>query len=52
MGLYSIFMTLITTIAILVALIFKDIYVSLVIFGLSSIIAIPVSDQYTLKGDN
>ncbi|WP_418129172.1 hypothetical protein RAL98_04200 [Staphylococcus sp. HKU1] len=52
MSLYSIFMTLITTIAILVALIFEDIYVSLVIFGLLSIIAIPVSDQFTLKGDN
>lgn len=45
-------MTLITTIAILVALIFEDIYISLVIFGLLSIIAVPVSDQYTLKGDN
>ncbi|MEB7675183.1 MULTISPECIES: hypothetical protein [Staphylococcus] len=52
MGLYSILMTLITTIAILIALTFEDIYLSLVIYGLLSIIAIPVSDQYTLKGDN
>lgn len=52
MGLYSILMTLITTIAILIALIFEDIYVSLVVFGISSIIAIPVSDQYTIKKEN
>ncbi|MDW4166523.1 hypothetical protein QI060_06945 [Staphylococcus saprophyticus] len=49
MGLYSILMTLITTITILIALTFEDIYVSFVIFGLLSIIAIPVSDQYKLK---
>lgn len=52
MALYSIFMTLITAIAILVARIFGDIYLSIVIFGLLSIIAIPVSDQYKLKGDD
>ncbi|UMT76025.1 hypothetical protein ML435_01770 [Staphylococcus roterodami] len=49
MGLYSILMTLITTITILTAIIFKDIYLSIVIFGLLSIIAIPISDQYKLK---
>lgn len=52
MALYSIFMTLITVIAILIALTFEDIYLSIVIYGLLSIIAIPVSEQYTLKGDN
>lgn len=52
MALYSIFMTLITVIAILIALTFGDIYLSIVIYGLLSIIAIPVSDQYRLKGDN
>ncbi|UMT80992.1 hypothetical protein ML437_01705 [Staphylococcus roterodami] len=52
MALYSIFMTLITVIAILIALIFEDIYLSIVIYGLLSIIAKPVSDQYRLKGDN
>lgn len=51
MSLYSIFMTLITVIAILIALTFEDIYLSIVIYGLLSIIAIPVSDQYTLKGE-
>ncbi len=49
MKLYTIFMTLITTITILTAIIFKDIYLSIVIYGLLSIIAIPVSDQYKLK---
>lgn len=49
MKLYTIFMILITAIAILIALIFEDVYVSIVIFGLLSIVAIPVSDQYKLK---
>ncbi|MDW8563863.1 hypothetical protein [Staphylococcus shinii] len=48
-GLYSIFMTLITTIAILIGLTFGDVYLSIVIFGLLSIIAIPVSDKYKIK---
>lgn len=52
MALYSIFMMFITAIAILIALTFKDIYLSIVIYGLLSVIAIPVSDQYTLKGNN
>ncbi|MBN6092367.1 hypothetical protein JZG80_07240 [Staphylococcus saprophyticus] len=52
MGLYSIFMMFIITITVLIALIFKDIYLAIVIFGLLSIIAIPVADQYKLKGDN
>ncbi|MEB6230008.1 hypothetical protein [Staphylococcus xylosus] len=49
MKLYTIFMILITAIAILIALVFEDVYVSIVIFGLLSIVAIPVSDQYKLK---
>ncbi|MGC7614666.1 hypothetical protein ACP2XH_04635 [Staphylococcus epidermidis] len=49
MKLYSIFMTFITTIAVLIAFTFEDIYVSLVIFGLLSVVAIPVSDQYQIK---
>lgn len=49
MKLYTIFMILITAIAILIALVFEDVYVSIVIFGLLSIAAIPVSDQYKLK---
>lgn len=51
MALYSVFITLITVIAILIALAFEDIYLSIVIYGLLSIIAVPVSDQYTLKGE-
>ncbi|MDW4210819.1 hypothetical protein QI209_07360 [Staphylococcus saprophyticus] len=49
MGLYSILMTFITTITILTGITFEDIYVSFVIFGLLSIIAIPISNQYKLK---
>lgn len=53
MALYSILMTLITVIATLIAITFEDIYLSIVIYGLLSIIAIPVSDQYILKkGDS
>lgn len=52
MGLYSIFMTLVTTITILVSLVFEDVYVSLVVFGLLSIIAVPVSDRYEVKKEN
>lgn len=52
MNLYSIFMSLITAITILSTLTFEDIYVSVVIFVLLSIIAVPISGQYKLKEDN
>lgn len=52
MALYSIFMTLITVIAILIALTFGDIYLSIVIYGLLSIIAVPIANQYEFKKEN
>lgn len=52
MGLYSILMTFITTITILTAITFEDIYISIVIYGLLSLIAVPIADLYKLKGDN
>lgn len=52
MGLYSIFMILITVIAILIALTFEDIYLSIVIYGLLSIIAVPLANRYEFKNEN